>query len=88
MKEILHLTHPESIGCKEMISTIDKFIEENPEIKYSKIDSTADKNLYNYYTKKYNLPTVFPIFIGMVDGTMQDGHLGVATPLILKSLVG
>lgn len=87
MKELLHITHPESTGCRQMAAVIDKLIAENPEIKYSKVNSETDPKLYSYYIKKYGLPAVFPIFLGLVDGVMQDGHIGTAPELILESLV-
>lgn len=87
MKELIHITHPQSTSCKEMANIINKLIKENPEIKYSKINSETDVKMYTYYTKKYGLPAIFPIFIGLVDGAMQDGHVGIASQLILKSLV-
>ena len=70
-----------------MTAIIDKLIIENPDIKYTKIDSQSDEGIYKYYTSKYNLPVFFPIFIGLVDNTMQDGHIGTATQLMLESLV-
>jgi hypothetical protein len=70
-----------------MVDTINKLVKENPDIIYNKINSESDAGLYQYYTKKYGLPAVFPIFIGIVDGVMQDGHIGTATELILESLV-
>jgi hypothetical protein len=87
MKELLHISHPDSTGCKQMTEVINKLIKENPEIKYSKISSDSDPELYSYYSKKYSLPVVFPIFLGLVDGVMQDGHIGIAPELILASLV-
>jgi len=87
MKELLHITHPDSTGCKQMEEVINKLITENPEIKYSKVSSEEDPQLYGYYIKKYGLPTIFPIFLGLVDGLMQDGHIGTAPELILESLV-
>jgi hypothetical protein len=87
MKELLHISHPDSVGCIQMTEVINKLIKENPEIKYIKIGTDSDPELYQYYFKKYNLPAVFPIFLGLVDGVMQDGHIGTAPELILKSLV-
>lgn len=85
-KELVHFTRPDSVVCASMERVINKVIKNNPDIKYTKVDVTTDPELYEYYAKKY--PIHFcPSFLGIVDGKVQDGHVGEATELILESLV-
>ena len=69
-----------------MSPEIQKFIQNNPSVKYTKIFVEEDKDLYNFYNKKYPMP-VCPAFLGLVDGKVQDGHVGYATEMVLSSLV-
>lgn len=87
MKEIIHFTAKSSTDCIDMLPEIKKFLTNNPAIIYSKIDIDLDANIYDFYSKKYPGLSV-PSFIGLVDGLVQDGHVGKATSLILESLVG
>lgn len=87
MKELLHFTHYGSAGCISMLPVIEKLLLDNPEIIYTKIDVSEDPATYEYYSRAYALPAVFPAFIGLVDNKLQDGHIGTATQLILESLV-
>lgn len=86
MKELLHFTMDNSIVCEQMVPVISSLLDKNPDIKYTKINVNDDKSLYLYYSKKYSMPAC-PAFIGLVDGVVQDGHVGFATELILESLV-
>lgn len=86
MKELLHFTRNGSNTCEQMLPTIERFIVDNPDISYTKINVDDDKALYSFYAKKYDL-SICPAFIGLVDGKVQDGHLGFAPLLILEALV-
>ena len=70
-----------------MEPTIKKLVKENPDIKYVRIDVSKETELFEYYNNKYPI-NYCPAFIGIVDGKVQDGHIGQATQLILESLVG
>lgn len=69
-----------------MAPEIQKFLSNNPDVKYTKILVDQDDKLYSFYNKKYNMP-VCPSFLGLVDGKVQDGHVGYATEMVLSSLV-
>ena len=86
MKELLHFTRSESPACKEMEPIINKLIANNPDIHYTKINVDEDSKLYTFYSKSYDL-SICPAFVGLVDGKVQDGHLGYAPLLVLESLV-
>ena len=86
-KELIHFTQPNSEVCAAMEPVIKKLVKDNPDITYVKIDVSQDKELYEYYYKKYPI-NYCPAFLGIVDGKVQDGHVGEATQLILESLVG
>jgi hypothetical protein len=86
MKELIHFTLPGSTICNEMIPIIDKLISNHPEIHYVKVDVSSDSGIYEFYNKKYPMP-ICPSFLGLVDGKVQDGHIGLASELILASLV-
>lgn len=87
MKELLHFTHPDSIVCKQMTDIIQKTINENPEIIYNRIDVIDDPVTYEYYARMNSLPPIFPIFLGIREGKLQDGHVGVATQMVLEALL-
>jgi thiol-disulfide isomerase/thioredoxin len=86
MKELIHFTLPGSTVCEEMIPIIDKLIKSNPDIHYIKVDVSNDSAIYEFYNRKYPMP-VCPSFLGIVNGKVQDGHIGLASGLILESLV-
>ena len=76
----------DSTVCEQMQPTIDRLLADNPDISYTKINVDDDKDLYSFYAKKYDL-SICPAFIGLVDGQVQDGHLGFAPLLVLEALV-
>jgi thiol-disulfide isomerase/thioredoxin len=86
-KELIHFTQPDSEVCAAMEPIINKLVKENPDIKYVRIDVSKETELFEYYNSKYPI-NYCPAFIGIVDGKVQDGHIGQATQLILESLVG
>jgi len=86
MKEIVHFTKSNSTVCQTMVPIIEKFMADNPEIAYSKVDVGEDQGMYGFYSKKYDMP-IFPAFLGLVDGRLHQAHLGYASAFILESLV-
>lgn len=87
MKELIHFTADWCQPCKKMEPVIDEFILENQDIKYTKINVEIDKQMFEYYLKQYPIMSV-PTFLGMRDGKVIDGHVGIASKFILKSLLG
>lgn len=75
-----------STVCEDMEPVIAKMLAENPDIQYTKINVNDDPSLYSFYSSKYTL-THCPAFLGLVDGKVQDGHMGFASSLILEALV-
>lgn len=86
MKELIHFSMTGSTVCESMKGEIEKFIKNNPDVKYSLVMVDESPDLYKYYLRKYPVD-VIPSFVGFVDDIMQDGHNGEATELILSSLV-
>jgi thiol-disulfide isomerase/thioredoxin len=70
-----------------MKPVINQFVKDNPDIKYTSIDIDQDKELFKYYSNKYPVMSI-PTFLGIVDGKVIDGHVGVASAFKLKSLLG
>lgn len=87
MKELVHFTADWCQPCKQMAPVIDEFVAENPGIQYTKINIDEDKKMFEYYSNKYPVMSV-PTFLGIVDGKVIDGHVGVASKFMLKSLLG
>lgn len=87
MKELVHFTAEWCQPCKQMEPVISEFINENQDIKYIKIDIEKDTSLFDYYKRKHSIMSV-PTFLGFVDGVLIDGHVGVTSKFILKSLLG
>jgi hypothetical protein len=86
MKELIHFTVAGSTVCNSMSDTIEKFKANNPDVIYSKVSIDVDNRLFTYSAKKYNLFAI-PAFLGIVDGNVQDGHIGKASDIILEALV-
>lgn len=87
MKELVHFTADWCQPCKKMEPVIQEFVSENPDIKYTKIDIEVDKKLFDYYSSHYTVMSV-PTFLGMVDGKVIDGHVGIASKFMIQSLFG
>ena len=81
MKELIHFTASWCQPCKKMTPMIDKFIEDNPEITYSKYD--ADLNISAF--EEYGIRGV-PTFITKIDGEVHKYHNGIATKEQIDSL--
>lgn len=83
MKELIHVYEQEDQAVNEEIQ---KFIKNNPDVAYSKVNSDSDVELFRYYTMKF--PVIeYPLFLGYVNGDLQDGHIGFGTEMVLSSLV-
>lgn len=63
-----------------------EFVTENPDIKVSWVNISADASTTNYYFRKYNIQGI-PAFIGMHDGHVIDGVIGTASKFVLESIV-
>lgn len=87
MKELVHFTAKWCNPCRQMEPIIKEFIQDNPDIKYTKVDVDIDRPIFDYYNNKYKILSV-PTFLGLVDGEVIDGHVGVASKFVLKSLLG
>lgn len=87
MKELIHFTAEWCNPCKQMQPIINEFIDENKDIKYTKIDIDKDRDIFLYYNKQYPVMSV-PTFLGIVDGKVIDGHVGATSKFVLKSLLG
>lgn len=87
VKELVHFTAKWCQPCRAMEPIIAEFVNENPDIKYVKVDVDEDKKLFDFYHKQYSVMSV-PTFLGMVDGKVIDGHVGATNKFVLKSLLG
>lgn len=87
MKEIVYFWGEWCNFCKDMTPVIDSIQEEHPEIKVTKINVEDDQPTASYYYKLYNIDAV-PATLGLVDGKLIDGHIGVASKFIILSLLG
>lgn len=70
-----------------MMPTIDEIARENPDIKVVKINVEEDSATASYYYKQYEINAV-PATIGLIDGKVIDGHIGIASKFMVLSLVG
>lgn len=74
MKELIHFTADWCQPCKKMAPMIDEFVNDNPEIAYTKIDVDSDSG----FVEEFEVRGV-PTFIIRVDGEIKNRHTGVAT---------
>lgn len=86
MKELIHLCLDSSQVDDYQQRQIDLFVENNPDVSYSRVCKDSDPNLFNYYVQQYVFPE-YPVFLGLVDGKLQDGHYGPGTEMVLSSLI-
>ena len=66
-----------------MAPIIEKFINDNPDIKYTKIDVDEESNLIY----KYNVRSV-PTFIALIDGEFHNRLGGVNQESDIRSIFG
>lgn len=66
-----------------MAPIIEKFVIDNPDIKYTKIDVDEQSSLIY----KYNVRTV-PTFIALIDGEFHNRLFGVNQESDIKSIFG
>ena len=87
MKELIFFWRPGCPHSTSMIKTIDEISLEFPEIKVTKINVNDKDPIVEHYYKAHSLNSV-PATLGMVDGKLIDGHVGVASKLMTLSLLG
>ena len=83
MKEFIHFTADWCNPCKRMAPVIERFIAENPDIKYTKVDVDKDTDL----VKEYRIQSV-PTFLAVVDGKITKMLGGLKTESEIKSIFG
>ena len=81
MKELMHFSATWCQPCKTMEPTITKFLDENPEIVYTKYDADTDTNFF----VEYGI-TAVPAFIVRQNGEVKNQHKGVANAQKFASL--
>jgi len=81
MKELLHFTAVWCNPCKQMAPVIDRFINDNPDIKYTKVDVDEQVDL----VKEYRIQSV-PTFIGLIDGEYYKMLGGVKPESVIRSI--
>lgn len=81
MKELIHFSATWCQPCKQMQPTIDKFLEDNPDISYVKYD--ADKDVIKFTE---NNITGVPAFVINIEGQEPKFHKGLATAEKFASL--
>ena len=81
MKELIHLSATWCQPCKAMAPTVEKFVNDNPDIVYSKYDADLNVSVF----QEYQVRSV-PTFIAKIDGEVHSIHMGVANQDKLASL--
>jgi thioredoxin 1 len=81
MKELLHFSATWCQPCKAMEPTIAKFISNNVNVNYRKLDADVNVEIFT----EYNITGV-PAFIAIKDGEVIASHKGVATEEKLQAL--
>lgn len=76
MKELIHFTADWCQPCKKMAPMIDKFVEDNADIKYTKLNVDDPASLVA--VEEYAVRGV-PTFVILEDGRVKNTHTGVAT---------
>ena len=74
MKELIHFSASWCQPCKKMAPMIDKFVEDNTDIVYSKYDADLNVSVFEEYGVR-GVPT----FITKIDGEIHKYHNGVAS---------
>lgn len=74
MKELLHFTATWCQPCKQMAPVIDKFINDNPDVVYTKIDAEQSPSVFSEYKI-----TGVPAFISKINGQEYKFHKGIAS---------
>lgn len=84
-KELIHITAVWCQPCQQMAPEIVRFTEQNPDVKYTKIDLDENKAEFNKYSDKFGIQSV-PTLLGMVDGLFHKGRRGASTKDQIESL--
>lgn len=83
MKKLLHFSAEWCNPCKQMAPMIDKFILENQDIEYIKINVDTDFEMVG----KYGVQTI-PTLISIVDQDIKGRISGITSEEKIKSLFG
>jgi thioredoxin 1 len=83
MKELIHFTATWCQPCKAMAPVIDKFVADNPDIKYTKLDIDEVDSLLA--VEQYDVRGV-PTFVILKDDEVFARHTGAANPEKFASL--
>lgn len=81
MKELLHFSAEWCGPCKVMVPVIGKYLESNPDVKYTKIDIDENPEL----TESYSVKGV-PTFIGMDNNEVVNRIMGAVPLAKLESI--
>jgi hypothetical protein len=83
MQELIHFTADWCQPCKKMAPMIDKFIEDNPNIKYTKYNVDDKESMLA--VEEFVVRGV-PTFVVLEDNEIKNRHTGAATPDKFASL--
>ena len=83
MKELIHFTADWCMPCKQLTPIIDKFLSENRDIDYTRVDVDINFKL----AEQYGVMSV-PTLISKVDGKIHDRAVGLVSEFAVKSLFG
>jgi thioredoxin-like negative regulator of GroEL len=84
-KELVHITAIWCQPCQQMAPEIVRFTEQNPDVKYTKVDLDEDAAEFKKYSEKFGIQSV-PTLLGMVDGLFHKGRRGASTKDQIESL--
>jgi thioredoxin-like negative regulator of GroEL len=87
MKELVFFWRPGCEYCTKMIGVIDEIALEHPEIHVTKLNVEEKTPMVNHYYKLYDINAV-PATIGLIDGKLIDGHVGLTSKFMAMSLLG
>ena len=87
MKELVFFWRPGCEYCTQMTKVIDELASEHPEIQITKLNVEEKNPIVDHYYKLYSINAV-PTTIGLVDGKLIDGHVGLTSKFMAMSLLG
>lgn len=79
--ELLHFTADWCVPCQRMKPIIDMFLEDNPNLKYTKIDIEED-----FETAKLHQVMSIPTLIAINNEKVVNRHTGIASYEKIKDL--
>lgn len=83
MKKLIHFSAEWCMPCKNNQTIVEKFLQENPDIEYKKIDIDKEPEV----AKEYSVMGV-PTYVSYWNGKMHDRKTGSATRFQLEQLFG